>query len=177
MRRKKRKPYPDYWEWRESRTAKRQDEFHYGEKIVATLRWESVFSTLAHAQTSAGAWTFDRPRILSRDVEVREAAAGEADIRRFEDGVRLEVQQAWQDLATARVRHITAKNSLAAASEAVRVRESRFKQGLDKMIDLLDAETALREAELRELVARYDVALDTYHLGFVSGANLISDLR
>jgi len=101
----------------------------------------------------------------------------EADIRRFEEGVRLEVQQAWQNLATANIRHTTAESSLTAAREALRVRESRFKQGLDKMIDLLDAETALREAELRELVSRYDVALDTYRLRFVSGATLISDLR
>jgi outer membrane protein TolC len=53
------------------------------------------------------------------------------------------------------------------------VREQRFKQGLDKMVDLLDAETALREAETRELVARYDVFLSTYRLQFVSGATLI----
>ena len=59
-----------------------------------------------------------------------------------------------------------------AAREAVRVREQRFTQGLDKMIDLLDAETALREAELRELVARYDVSLSTYRLLFVSGGTL-----
>ena len=101
----------------------------------------------------------------------------EADIRRFEEGVRLEVQQAWQDLATASIRHTTATSSLAAAREALRVRESRFKQGLDKMIDLLDAETALREAELRELVSRYDVALDTYRLRFVSGATLIHSME
>ena len=101
----------------------------------------------------------------------------EADIRRFEEGVRLEVQQAWQNLATATIRHTTARSSLAAAREALRVRESRFKQGLDKMIDLLDAETALREAELRELVARYDVALDTYRLRFVSGATLIQSME
>jgi len=47
----------------------------------------------------------------------------------------------------------------AGGAEALRVREHRFTQGLDKMIDLLDAETAAREAELRELVARYDVSL------------------
>ena len=41
------------------------------------------------------------------------------------------------------------------------------------MIDLLDAETALREAELRELVARYDVSLSTYRLLFVSGGSPI----
>ena len=101
MRKKKRKPYPDYWEWRESRTARRQDELHYGERVAATLRWQSMFNYLAHAQTSAGAWTFDRPRILSHDVEVREAATaavvavvhfkwtGDATLE-FADGGRLD---------------------------------------------------------------------------------------
>jgi len=110
----------------------------------------------------------------ARAAARHETASFEADIRRFEQGVRLEVQQAWQNRATAETRHSTAKSSLAAATEAVRVRESRFKQGLDKMVDLLDAETGLREAEMREMVARYDVALDTNRLRYVSGATLIS---
>jgi len=101
----------------------------------------------------------------------------EADIRRFEEGVRLEVRQAWQDLQTARARRATAHAVMDAANEALRVREHRFKQGLDKMVDLLDAETALREAETRELVARYDVALSTYRLHFVSGATLILSME
>lgn len=96
----------------------------------------------------------------------------EFDIRRFEEGVRLEVQQAWYDLHTAQARLATASESLQSAQEALRVREQRFSQGLDKMIDLLDAETALREAQLRELVARYDVSLSTYRLLFVSGGTL-----
>ena len=110
----------------------------------------------------------------ARAAARHETASFEADIRRFEEGVRLEVQQAWQDLHTAGIRHITAKSTLKAAAEAVRVRESRFQQGLDKMIDLLDAETGLREAEMRELVARYDAALDTNRLRYVSGATLIN---
>jgi outer membrane protein TolC len=101
----------------------------------------------------------------------------EADIRRFEEGVRLEVRQSWQDLETARARHSTARDVLAAANEALRVREQRFKQGLDKMVDVLDAETALREAETRELVARYDVVLSTTRLHFVSGATLIPSME
>jgi outer membrane protein len=113
----------------------------------------------------------------ARSAARYDTASFEADVRRFEEGVRLEVQQAWQNLATATIRHTTATSSLAAAREALRVRESRFKQGLDKMIDLLDAETALREAELREMVARYDVALDTYRLRFVSGATLIQNME
>jgi outer membrane protein TolC len=113
----------------------------------------------------------------ARAAARHETTSFEADIRRFEEGIRLEVQQAWQDMETARIRHSTAKSSLAAASEAVRVRESRFKQGLDKMIDLLDAETGLREAEMRELVARYDVVLDTHRLRYVSGATLIDSME
>jgi outer membrane protein len=113
----------------------------------------------------------------ARAAARHDTASFEADVHRFEEGVRLEVQQAWQNLATAKIRHTTATSSLAAAQEALRVRESRFKQGLDKMIDLLDAETALRESELRELVARYDVALDTYRLRFVSGATLIHSME
>jgi len=115
------------------------------------------------------------------DTKARKAAeldtvGFEADIRRFEEGVRLEVRQAWQDLSTARARHATAKDVLAAANEALRVREHRFKQGLDRMVDVLDAETALRESETRELVARYDVALSTYRLHFASGATLIPEM-
>jgi outer membrane protein TolC len=101
-----------------------------------------------------------------------ETASFEADIERFEEGVLLEVEQALQDLATARIRQDTAAESLAAAREALRVREQRFKQGLDKMIDLLDAETALREAELRELIARFDISLTSYRLLFASGSSL-----
>jgi outer membrane protein TolC len=106
-----------------------------------------------------------------------EAAGFEADIQRFEEGIALAVQQAWRDLGTARTRRETAHSALAAASEALRVRESRFKQGLDKMTDLLDAETALREAQTRELVARYDVSLHAYRLLFEAGASLISTLE
>ncbi len=112
----------------------------------------------------------------ARAAARHETASFEADIHRFEEGVRLEVQQAWQDLQTARSRHTTAASSLNAAEEAARVRESRFTHGLDKMIDLLDAETAQREAEMREMVARYDVALNTHRLRYVSGATLIPDL-
>jgi outer membrane protein TolC len=113
----------------------------------------------------------------ARKAAELDTAGGEADIRRFEEGIRLEVRQAWQDLDTARARHATAENVMAAANEALRVREHRFKQGLDRVVDLLDAETALREAETRELVARYDIALSTYRLHFVSGATLIPGME
>ncbi|MCU0305898.1 MAG: TolC family protein [Thermoanaerobaculales bacterium] len=113
----------------------------------------------------------------ARQAAEHDAVSFAADVRRFEEGVRLEVRQAWQDLASARARHATAREVLAAAAESLRVREQRFSQGLERMVDLLDAETSLREAETRELVARYDIALSTYRLHFVSGATLIPSME
>ena len=106
-----------------------------------------------------------------------QTTAFERDIQRFEDGVRLEVRQAWQHLATARARLDTAQRSVDAAREALRIVETRFRQGLDKMIDLLDAETGLREAQMRETVARHDIARETYRLRFVTGRPVIEDLE
>lgn len=102
----------------------------------------------------------------------QEALSGEHNIKAFEHGVRLEIRSAFAQVRTAEKRHMTAVRAVEAAREALRVREKRFEQGLDKMIDLLDAETALRESELRELVARYDLSLSTYRLYFTSGQSL-----
>ena len=152
----------------------------YLPEVAATGRYElyddQIFGSNGHSGSIMG---FARLNLYSggsaaakRTAAHHETASGEADVLRFEEGVRLEVQQAWHNLHTARARLTTATGSLTAAREALRVREHRFKQGLDKMIDLLDAETALREGELRELVARYDVSLSTYRLIFVSGGSL-----
>lgn len=102
----------------------------------------------------------------------QEALSGEHNIKLFEQGVRLEVRSAYAQVQTAKKRHMTARRAVEAAREALRVREKRFEQGLDKMIDLLDSETALVESELRELVSRYDLTLSTYRLYFTSGQSL-----
>ncbi len=109
----------------------------------------------------------------ARAAARHQASAWESNVERFEQGITLQVRQAWQELGTARARRQTALAALAAAEESLRVREERFRQGLDKMIDLLDAETQLREASVRELVARYDTALATYRLLYASGRSLI----
>jgi outer membrane protein TolC len=106
------------------------------------------------------------------EAAVHQVSAYEANITRFEEGIRLQVRQAWQDLLTAKARQETARASLEAAGETLRITERRFEQGLDKMVDLLDAETALREAEVRELVARYDSAFAAYRLNFATGTEV-----
>jgi len=66
-------------EWRESRTAKRQDELHTPDGVLATLRWAGMFSYFATGGTGDRQWQFDRPRLLSRDVEVRAAGADQGE--------------------------------------------------------------------------------------------------
>ncbi|MGD1991703.1 MAG: hypothetical protein PVI59_00790 [Anaerolineae bacterium] len=57
-------------EWRESKRTKRLDELRRGDQILATLRWEGWFSKRAFAHSPEGAWEFDRPKPLSKDVKV-----------------------------------------------------------------------------------------------------------
>jgi outer membrane protein TolC len=157
----------------------------YLPEIAATAKYDlyddSIFGSNGH---SGSVMAFARLSLFQggadaarREAARHQTASGAADVQRFEGGIKLEVQQAWHDLETARARLATAQGSLESASEALRVTEHRFRQGLEKMIDLLDAETALREAQLRELVARYDVSLGTYRLLYVSGSSLTRSME
>lgn len=98
-----------------------------------------------------------------------EAKAGREDLARFAEGVRLEVRQVFEEAGTAQRRHETARKALAAAREAERITEERFRTGVVKMLDLLDASTARREAETRELVSRADACLAIVRLDVKSG--------
>jgi hypothetical protein len=46
-----------------------------GDDVVATLRWEKIFGSLATAVTAEGSWTFKRGGFLSPRVTVRIAGA------------------------------------------------------------------------------------------------------
>jgi outer membrane protein len=95
--------------------------------------------------------------------------AGQEDVARFAEGVRLEVRQAFEEASTARARHATAVQALEAAREVERITSERFKTGVVKMIDMLDATTARREAETRELVARADAHAAALRLAVRAG--------
>jgi len=146
--------------------------------VIGRLDWydDRIFGTHGDSATILGVAKINVFRggadSAARAIARHRTRSFEFDMQRFEEGVRLEIRQAWQDLATARARLATSAAVVGAADEALRVRDERFRQGLDKMIDLLDAEAELREVRIRELVARYDVALATYRLLFASGQPL-----
>lgn len=112
----------------------------------------------------------DRARHARTRQEVR---AGHQDVERFQEGVRLELRQSWGEYRTARLRQAAAAQALEAGRENLRVTEDRFREGVARMIDLLDAETALRDAEVRELAARYDSHLAAFHLRHAAGLEIV----
>lgn len=98
-----------------------------------------------------------------------EAAAGRWEVEHFREGIRLEIRNAYEQAASARERHRTALAAQAAAGEAERIVGERFEKGVVKTIDLLDAATARREAETRELVARAEAQLASLRLAVAAG--------
>lgn len=98
-----------------------------------------------------------------------DAQAGRDDVERFREGIKLQVKQAFEEARTAFLRQVTAARALAAAREGERITGERFRSGIVKMIDLLDASTARREAETRELVARTEAVAARLRLAVAAG--------
>ena len=146
-------------------------------KVGVSARWDLHDKNLFGASGSAGTvMAFAAVNLFQGGadkaalVAAREdARAGREDVARFADGVALEVRQAYEEAATARARHATAVKALESARESERITDERFRSGVVKTIDLLDAATARREAETRELVARADAHATALRLAVKAG--------
>lgn len=123
-------------------------------------------TVIAVASLNLFAGGSDRAAVAAARWEVQ---AGRADVDRFREGIKLQVKQAFAEARTAALRHATAVRALAAAREVERITEERFRSGVVKMIDLLDASTARREAETRELVARTEAVAARLRLAVAAG--------
>jgi outer membrane protein TolC len=125
-------------------------------------------SAAVMAVASVDLWSGGRRAAAVAAAEA-EARSAEADVERFAQGIALAVRRAFEAAGTSRERHATALAALDAAREALRITRERFGQGVVKTLDLLDVETALREAETRELVARAEALLATLSLAVEAG--------
>ena len=146
-------------------------------KVGVSARWDLHDKNLFGASGSAGTvMAFAAINVFQGGADKAAAAAarldaqaGREDVARFADGVALEVRQAYEEAATARARHATAVKALESARESERITDERFRSGVVKTIDLLDAATARREAETRELVARADAHATALRLAVKAG--------
>jgi outer membrane protein TolC len=88
-----------------------------------------------------------------------EIASGEQDHLRQQ--IQFEVVEARQRVRTAAERMVVAERTTERATEALRIVQDRYREGLTTMTELLRAQTALTRTRLQVLAARYD-----YYVGY-----------
>ena len=104
---------------------------------------------------------------------VREAThmlrSAEAEKRRADAGIRLQVRKARADLMAAQERIAVASAAVTQAEESLRITKNRYEGGLANVTDLLRNETALMESKTRRLAAVYDQRVAAATLELATG--------
>jgi outer membrane protein TolC len=90
------------------------------------------------------------------------------------DAVRLEVEDAWLSLGTARSRVAATEKAVEQAKENLRLERLRYSEGVGTSTDVLDAVSLVTMAEQNQLDARYDVTAALALLDFAAGRDLVA---
>jgi len=113
---------------------------------------------------------------MRREAEVGKAAAelrrAEAYYRGMQDQAAFEAAQADLGVKEATLRGEIARAALASAEEGVRLLKSRYENQLGRMVDLLDAQTALDGARAAAIRAENDVRFSRAQRLYASGGLL-----
>ncbi len=124
-----------------------------------TLRW-NIFNGQA-----------DKARIAEATHQVNRA---EAESKRADSAVKLQVRRAWAGLRAAEQRIEVARASVAEAEESLRITQNRYEAGMTGVTDLLRTETAVLESRTRYLAAVHDQRVAATLLELAAG-KLTSD--
>lgn len=121
---------------------------------------EEDFTQSATAGLSVSLPLFDG-RARSGRVQQAEAAVDRESfrLRRLEDDVRLEVQQARQDLGAARERIAASRTNVRRAERALEMARTRFRTGVSPQLELSEAELGATRAR-----TNYAEALHAFHV-------------
>jgi outer membrane protein TolC len=130
------------------------------------------------ALVAAARWKFwDWGGTWARTGRFRaERAAAEQSARAYEHQVAFEVRQAWLAVGEARARHEVAARAATTAERAAAILQDRFTNEVARITDLLDAETLLHEARVRELQSRFDLQRATRTLEFATGGSPVPEV-
>jgi len=124
------------------------------------------YALMAVATWQAWDWGQTRARVSAARAD---QIAAEQMSRSRSQQVDYEVREAWLRVEEARARIDVAAGAVAHAEKALSILEDRFAQGVARVTDLLDAETTLDDARLRELNARFDLQHAARTLRFAVG--------
>lgn len=105
-------------------------------------------------------------RIAEAHAHERQATALQAQLS---SAIRLQVEEAFLNLATAKQRVGVARGAVSEAKESLRILQNRYAAGLATMTSILQAETARINAEKNYLNAVYDYRLSYAALELATG--------
>jgi outer membrane protein TolC len=116
-------------------------------------------------------WTaFDGRGTRARVQKAREQAEQARRMRSLlGQSAGLEIRQAWHDLEAARKRIDRAGRAAEMSRESLRIVQDRYREGLTTLVELLDAQTRLTEARMREVAATRDAILASARLDLAAG--------
>jgi len=112
-----------------------------------------------------------REKLRQKELELQ---AVERAREQLLDAVRLEVQDAWLALGTARSRVSATEKAVEQARENLRLERLRYSEGVGTSTEVLDAVSLLTTAEQNLLDARYDVTDAEALLDFSVGKDLVT---
>ena len=176
---------PDYRAARASERAanaalrsRRSDYFPSLNLSASHQRFDSEFFPTARQVSSATiglTWTpwngGQREIAVSQARTARDVArAIRADLER---GARADVTEAYEAFGTARATVELSSVAVAVARENYRVQESRYRAGATTILDLLDAQVRLTQAEAELVQARYGTRLALAGLEAILGRRLL----
>lgn len=108
----------------------------------------------------------DKGRMEEAASELQRATAQE---QQADSAIRLQVRRAFADLDAAQQRIEVAKATVAQAEESLRIIQNRYTAGMSNVTDLLRTETALLEAQTRQLAAVHDQRIAAAALEMAAG--------
>lgn len=125
-----------------------------------------AFSIMAEARLNLFSGFEDRARLAKARAQ---ALAEQAKVREKKNQVLQEVEEAYLALKTSKAQVEVSLATVAQAKEALELVKKRYQNGLATIFDLLSAETALRQARLELLSARFRQYLAWTELRFRAG--------
>jgi outer membrane protein TolC len=146
-------------------------------KVTLFSSWEAdnqTFATRGGNNWAAGATLnfnlFDGGEKIARlkESKARERQAGALE-NQMASAVRLQVREAYLNLASAQKRLEVVKDATSQAAESLRITQNRYEEGLATITDLLRVETAKTVAEKSALNAAFDYRLSYAALELATG--------
>ncbi len=137
-----------------------------GRTKVVDVGGSSQFSALVSLDVPLFAGFGDRAAVHQAQAQLDTARADTDDLR---SQVELEVWQAYQNLRTSISTLDSSAAQLKSAQLAEEVSTARYKNGLDTILDVLNAQTTLANARVQQVQARLDWAAARAALGHAVG--------